>query len=252
MTCRVQREDPDKNDLRKLIKPWRKPRVEEEEEAVQEVALDDLGPKLKNRMKRAQEPARIERGEIAIRFHEEDSRNVDLRTGRMRSDVDESHRDAERRHRNHRRHDDDKQGVKSRIDRRHPSPIRHRGTMRSDHYEERRRHDETSHKPKSKVAVVIKTQRRPAVASKIWSRMHADVEKTSRGRLGLASSPSETSDSLSNSSSLSSSESSDSGSEDEALVASKFDRPGFKSESAGKVGGKSPLRIEISNDHFKE
>lgn len=122
---------------------------------------------------------------------------------------------------------------------------------------------------KSKVAVVIKTQKRPTVASTIWSRITPKKErlKTASERLEsrkYASSSSESSSASDSSSSSSNDSSSDSSSDSEDDMNDKLtpklssksivDRPGFKNPTNNTitVNKKSPLRIEISNDHFKE
>lgn len=114
---------------------------------------------------------------------------------------------------------------------------------------------------RSKIAVVIKKQKAPAVASTVWSRANTD-----RGRLKTVSeyklrrrrsSSSESSDSSSSSSSSSSSNSSDSDGED-----ADYPKP-IKSEKNAEsdllIGDvktenfsehKNLLRIEINNDHF--
>lgn len=113
--------------------------------------------------------------------------------------------------------------------------------------------DELSHKPKSKIAVVIKTQKKPTVASRIWSRPHAKTN-TSSG----SSSESE-SESESSSSSSSSSESSEEDANIEPNepppkgVHSRLSRPGFdKSRLMDSRDHLSPLKIEINNELYKK
>lgn len=91
--------------------------------------------------------------------------------------------------------------------------------------EDYRRYD----KPKSKVAVVVKTQKKPAVASAVASSIWSRVSSKSK------------SESESDSESVESSES-----ENEEVVRS---RPGFSTRKEALY--KSPLKIEINNDHFK-
>ncbi|KAB0794692.1 hypothetical protein PPYR_11531 [Photinus pyralis] len=152
----------------------------------------------------------------------------------------------------------------------------YRNKMHSDRYERHRRHRSQSnedlehHKPKSKVAVVIKTQKRPTVASTVWSRITPKKErlKTASERLQSRrdSSSSSESSSADSSSSSSDSDSSDSSSESdeesndeeeenkspETSTKAATHRPGFTNPSALVSDRKSPLRIEINNDHFKE
>lgn len=179
-----------------------------------------------------------------------------------------------------------KNGILSRIDKhslmkKNDSPpiekSRYKSSMYSDYgeidrkrekqRERRRRSDydqeelEGSGKPRSKVAVVIKTQKRPTVASKIWSRLHSDREEnrpvksrikrdysSSSSRSSSVSSSSSKSDSSTNSSS---SESSSGESDSVAESNLKVSRPGFRSNIKDKTN-KSPLMIEITNDQFKK
>lgn len=161
---------------------------------------------------------------------------------------------------------------------------RHGRRPRSGEREDRG--EDVGSKPKSKVAVVIKQTKRPTVASTVWSRINVPKDRlkmrSERVRhlpltSGLFSndcflfvcqnrqrsdsgSSSEESSSTSSSSSESSSSESSSESEVVAVPAIKKQsataRPGFRGSSRPRIGtdsgSKSPLRIEITNDHFKE
>lgn len=102
------------------------------------------------------------------------------------------------------------------------------------------------HKPQSKVAVVIKTQKKPAVASTIWS----GTKEKGRFKAGRYST------SESSSSANSDSDSSSTQSEEDIIERKALRRPGFtnaKSSFENKISEyKSPLRIEINNDQFKK
>lgn len=113
-----------------------------------------------------------------------------------------------------------------------------------------------STKPKSKVAVVIKARQQPTVASTVWSRINklSDRLKTVpeeklRERRNSTSSESSTTSSADSSNT----ERSETNNENNVHI----NRPGFRSKSPQqhtsilKKEPKSPLRIEISNDHFK-
>ncbi|KAJ3642428.1 hypothetical protein Zmor_025218 [Zophobas morio] len=136
----------------------------------------------------------------------------------LTEEVSHSRRDKEDRHRVHRR----------------------RYSHSDDEDTSYRRHD----KPKSKVAVVIKTQKRPAVASAVASTVLSRVKGKSNSETESESESSE-------------SEGSESESEEvEELVQSRriTNRPGFTSRSKDHSvhsAYKSPLKIEINNDHFK-
>jgi hypothetical protein len=99
-------------------------------------------------------------------------------------------------------------------------------------------------KPRSKVAVVIKTQKKPsvasAVASTVWSRVSDRCNESESG---------------SESESNESEHSSPSENEEVDLKSRLSSRPGFgahlKERSLKQNDYKSPLKIEINNDHFK-
>lgn len=136
--------------------------------------------------------------------------------------------------------------------------------LHSDRLEKKRRpyveeeENFSDHKPRSKVAVVIRTQKKPAVASTVWSRIREKGRfKTGTENAEKRYSSSENESSSSNSSSGSSSGSEESENEEIPKLQSKtLRRPGFvhnvKSSVVSKISDhKSPLRIEISNEHFK-
>lgn len=140
---------------------------------------------------------------------------------------------------------------------------RHQKPRRRSYVEEIEDDDEedsfSSHKPRSKVAVVIKTQKKPTVASTIWSRIkEKDRFKTGSENERKKVSSSESDTSSSSSSSESSSESEESVYVEAPQVKSKFlRRPGFTNADQLSIESKvsdhkSPLRIEISNEHFKK
>lgn len=138
-----------------------------------------------------------------------------------------------------------------------------RRRRRSYHEEEKSEDEEDAyvkHKPRSKVAVVIKTQKTPTVASTVWSRIREKGRfKTAPESIGKKQSSSESSEASSSSnSSESSSESEDSDNvvERPEIKSKVLNRPGFtnnvKSSVVSKISDhKSPLRIEISNEHFR-
>ncbi|KAF5269700.1 hypothetical protein FQA39_LY08623 [Lamprigera yunnana] len=215
----------------------------------------DLGTKLRNR----QSKENVKNGNSALEGGSQESSKY---SGREKS---RSHPNLQERYSKHPR-DLSVQKHESRHS--HKS---YRNKMHSDRYHsERHLHSKDyhhSHKPRSKVAVVIKTQKRPTVASTIWSRITPKKErlKTASERLQSrrdSSSSSETSSTGGSSSSSSSeSESSDTSSESEeesndqiAQGSGTLSRPGFTNAtgSSASTNRKSPLRIEINNDHFKE
>lgn len=126
------------------------------------------------------------------------------------------------------------------------------GKSRSHHYTEK--HFDT-HKPRSRIAVVVKTQKTPAVASTVWSRVNSERDRlktVSESKLRYTRSSSSESSSSSSSGSSSESSSSDS-SEDEAKM--DFNKRQIKSEKLEEDGDRSlyrknSLRLEIDNDYF--
>lgn len=154
----------------------------------------------------------------------------------------------------------------------HEHSPKYENKMHSDQYE---REDNFNHsdyermdggKPKSKVAIVIKAQNKPTVASTVWSRIKNDNDHTKTTskdkRKGRRINSSTNSESSSESSSSSSSEDT-SGSESDIPIIPKqeegtlIERPGFKRDHAEHISitkseHKSPLRIEINNDHYKK
>ncbi|KAJ8934164.1 hypothetical protein NQ314_013546 [Rhamnusium bicolor] len=138
--------------------------------------------------------------------------------------------------------------------RKSPERTLHSDRMYVRHRHKRRNSDDSvneafNQKPKSKVAVVIKTQKKPAVASTIWSRVQRQSDSESSSE----------SDS-SKSEETSSSEESDSNSEDDSSSSmrgtKRVERPGFREVSSRrfreKVDYRSPLKITMTNDHFKK
>ncbi|KAG5872704.1 hypothetical protein JTB14_008798 [Gonioctena quinquepunctata] len=107
-----------------------------------------------------------------------------------------------------------------------------------------------SHKPKSKVAVVVKTQKKPAVASTIWSRVQRHSESASSSE---SESESESSDSESESSSSSEESESDSGSDSSKSERGqkRIERPGFTGNIISRINQRSPLKITMKNDRFR-
>ncbi|XP_017772650.1 PREDICTED: nuclear cap-binding protein subunit 3-like [Nicrophorus vespilloides] len=170
---------------------------------------------------------------------------------------------------------EERSSLKSRLYTRPKSPKR-RGRA-SDHvseYEE----DYDDQKTGSKVAVVIKKQKAPAVASTVWSRINEKerLKTVSEGKLRVRRDSSSSASSSSSSSTFYSEDTNEESVdepmatlEEENVPASVvaagggdegaprkgiFERPGFKNNVSlqFKPGDhKSPLRIEINNDHFK-
>ena len=115
---------------------------------------------------------------------------------------------------------------------------------------------------KSRVTIVIKKQIRPTVASKISSRNHERerLKTASERRMraySSSSSSSESDDSSETTSSSNSSQSSESEGENgesflnRPVKVEKPERPGFI-HSSKQDRPRSPLRVEIANDHFKQ
>lgn len=100
--------------------------------------------------------------------------------------------------------------------------------------------------PRSKVAVVIKTQKKPAVASTVWSRVKRPEKISESSQSDEESSESE------ESSSSESSKGEDIYVKPRGMRSLK--RPGFnqsvKSRLSNKIDHKNPLKIEIANDIF--
>ncbi|KAK5644336.1 hypothetical protein RI129_005636 [Pyrocoelia pectoralis] len=235
------------NDLRNMISN-NKSKVDPTEPNFE----NDLGSKLKNRKQKEEE----KRKKLEV----------------LRS-IGESHKDRRLRHRSPSDRERRSRHKESSSHRSYDKS-RYRSKMHSDRFERRRKHHSPSnedveyHKPKSKVAVVIKTQKRPTVASTVWSRITPKKErlKTASERLQLrrdssSSSESSSADSSSSSSDSASTDSSSDSDEDsndnenknpETSSKAATQRPGFTNSASLAADRKSPLRIEISNDHFKE
>lgn len=130
--------------------------------------------------------------------------------------------------------------------------------------------DELNVQQRSKVTVIVKKQSKPSVASTIWSRLADEKNKkvaSKNKKINESDSKKSSSNNSSNSSSSSSGSSSSdtnkSGSESEPDVG-KNDfsktlnpRPGFRKDLKSRLGlsnsdHKSPLRIEINNDHYNK
>ncbi|KAH1005789.1 hypothetical protein HUJ04_006709 [Dendroctonus ponderosae] len=122
----------------------------------------------------------------------------------------------------------------------------------------RRRKSRSSEKPRSKVSVVVRTPKKPTVASTVWSKVSA---KSSPSGKSTSKSESDESNSSSNDSSGSSS-GSDSDSEESdgdsssshsstTRTARNPDRPGFdKRRLSRKIMHKSPLKITTTNELY--
>lgn len=214
----------------------------------------------------------------AIKKHRQPAdheKSMDLRDILRIPKTEKSLESKERSHRNQRKYDDKnikskfrsdeeipKRQVKSRMDTSQRPRHRRSPELENDYQQQNVRkkynlyseeyHD--SSKPKSKVAVVINAPKRPAVASTVWSRINNESDRLktiSEGKLRVRRNSSSDSES---SSSTSGKVSSDSESNDETNV--KIERPGFRNNysvelNVVKKEHKSPLRIEINNDHFK-
>lgn len=129
---------------------------------------------------------------------------------------------------------------------------RHRHRLRNSRYSD---DEPNSHKPKSKVAVVIKTQKKPAVASTIWSRVQtqSESESDSESESSSGSGSSKSEGSSSSEGSESETEGGDSSSSNSGVK--RVTRPGFKDASrklSETVDYRSPLKITMTNDHFKK
>lgn len=212
--------------------------------ASQEPCTEDLGNKLSNRN---------HKGDFNDRF-ESDNRHSKLRS----DEYLKSSRDKLK-----------MQSSKSKL---HEHSSKYESRMHSDRYVEKGNFSYRDHervdggKPKSKVAIVIKAQNKPTVASTVWSRIknendhtRASSKETRKERRINSSTNSESS--TESSSSSSSEDTSDS--ESHMPITPKqeevttIERPGFKRDLAEHIGiskseHKSPLRIEINNDHYKK
>ncbi|KAF5279160.1 hypothetical protein FQR65_LT03406 [Abscondita terminalis] len=208
----------------------------------------DLGIKLKNRQRK----------------EEDRSGNSNLDSKPSESSTKYSYREKSSRHSPSSEHHSRRESSVHKRSSRRAHGKSYKSKDYSELYEREHESHYNDHKPRSKVAVVIKTQKRPAVASTIWSRITPKKErlKTASERLQSrrdSSSSSESSSSGSSSSSSSESQSSDSSeSEEESNDENQslqrnvpVQRPGFSNAASGS-DRKSPLRIEINNDHFKE
>ncbi|KAJ8917758.1 hypothetical protein NQ315_005209 [Exocentrus adspersus] len=240
--------------------------------------LTDLGTRLKNRTKNMVFTVESE----VIDLDEECDRKENVQAD-IRSLIEQRRaRSPLRRRRFSRERSSNHSEYKSKYLRRSRSPIRrrspqhgrspgrkrrHEGTLHSDkiEYERVHRHrhrlrnpyyseddEANNHKPKSKVAVVIKTQKKPTVASTIWSRVQPQSDESESDSDSESSSESDSSKSEEDSSS-SESESADDSSSSSSSV-KQVSRPGFRNASrlADKVDYRSPLKITMTNDRFKK
>lgn len=106
---------------------------------------------------------------------------------------------------------------------------------------------------KSKVTVIVRknASHRPAVASTVWSRLE-NKNRQLQSKISV-SKPRTDSESKSSDSEDSSEDSSENNSSDGKIQPGKApsQRPGFQHVKQLEKNHKSPLRIEINNDHFK-
>ncbi|XP_057670791.1 nuclear cap-binding protein subunit 3-like [Diorhabda carinulata] len=217
-----------------------------------DLVQDDLGKKLKNRSR--QMVVSIERDPWEIHHERKENIRSDIRSvlnkRRERSPIVER-RPVRYRDRSPIRMYESPLRRRSPVNRRHRSPER---TVRYNRYarylHEGHGSDDDSRrtsKPKSKVAVVIKKQKKPTVASTIWSRVHeSESEESSSGSEETSKSESEEESSSSSEESQSESESESSSSEETSVG---IRRPGF--EYNGMKMNPSRLKITMSNDRYK-
>nr|XP_023023932.1 nuclear cap-binding protein subunit 3-like [Leptinotarsa decemlineata] len=268
-TEKISRDDRQESDLRNILS------VTNYTEPIEVIDLveEDLGSKLKNRSK--QMVFTVERNlEDIDSFDRKENVRSDVRSlldhRRNRSLL---HRERMSSHRSPERRRSPKYRTRSPL-KRYASPARrysrdrirsvHRKrtperTLHSDRLSSRHKRaksdysedEKYSEKPRSKVAVVVKTQKKPTVASTIWSRVQHNSDS------GTSSdSDSESSESISDSSSSSEDSGSESDSESESSSDTgrkrrKIERPGFSSNSVPKINQKSPLKITMTNDRFR-
>ncbi|XP_028129241.2 nuclear cap-binding protein subunit 3 [Diabrotica virgifera virgifera] len=225
---------------------------------------DDLGRKLKNRSR--QIVFAIDRDPVELRRDRKENIKSDVRSvlnrrrGRSRSPYEHRRGEHSQRHRARSplRREESPVRRRSPLHRRHATPER---TVRYNRYSSRYQEydhsdqDDADGKPRSKVAVVIKKQKQPTVASTIWSKtQESDSEESSSSE--EESSNSEESESGSSSEeSESESEESDSGSssseEEETPKTRKIARPGFDYNAVGTMKPPSTLRITMANDRYR-
>lgn len=223
----------------------------------------DLGTKLKNRSQKMIFAIERDLFDQNVRaqvmdgnHHRHSERNRDRSPLVSRSVMLYQRERRERRHSPERKRKDMERSQRS--SRKTPEGTLHSDRIysRSSHvrrrsYSQERRY---GHKPRSKVAVVIKTQKKPAVASTIWSKVRKSSESE---RSSSEQSESNSSTSSSSSSSDSESEESDDNQSDSSESSQKRsrnpDRPGFdKKRLTQKLEHKSPLKITMANDHYKK
>lgn len=119
----------------------------------------------------------------------------------------------------------------------------HTGRFHSDLIDEQ--------KPRSKVAVVVKKPKQPAVASTIWSKVKSRSDSETSSEDSEGSTESEESSSSGESESESESESSQESSDSERKPRARLHRPGFNSGDARERIREAPLKITMRNDHYK-
>lgn len=114
--------------------------------------------------------------------------------------------------------------------------------------------DDLDVQQKSKVTVIIRKNNahRPAVASTVWSRLeNKNRQLQSKISASKARSDSESKSSNSDDSSEEDSSENDSSEGNGKPMKAPSQRPGFQHVKQTEKDHKSPLRIEINNDHFK-
>ncbi|XP_072387420.1 uncharacterized protein [Diabrotica undecimpunctata] len=221
---------------------------------------DDLGRKLKNRSR--QIVFSIDRDPAELRRDRKENIKSDVRSvlnrrrARSRSPYEHRRGEHSQRHRARSplRRDESPVRRRSPLHRRHATPER---TVRYNRYSKYQEYDHSDQedadaKPRSKVAVVIKKQKQPAVASTIWSKaQESESEESSSSE--EESSNSESESASSSEESESESEESDSGSSsteaEDTPKTRKIARPGFD-YNAGTLKP-STLRITMANDRYK-
>ncbi|CAH1154365.1 unnamed protein product [Phaedon cochleariae] len=271
------REETRPRDLRNILSVTN---YKEPVEIIDLVLEEDLGKKLKNRSKHM--VYSVEHGMEKVEPYE---RKENVRSADIRAVLEERRiRSPEHRKREYRRSPAERKRSRSPI-RRYAVPVGMRSspsrerrrfqyrdrsphrTLHSDRMSVRRRKrntnysddDSFTHKPRSKVAVVIKTQKKPTVASTIWSRVQRkggdaseDGSESSSGSESASDSDSEAASESerSGSSSSSGSESESESSSSSASSVKKIDRPGFR-RGNGIDRRDASLKITMSNDRYR-
>lgn len=104
-------------------------------------------------------------------------------------------------------------------------------------------------KPRSKVAVVIKKQKKPVVASTIWSKVQENESEESSSDSEEDSSKSDESESSSSSDSSEETGSESGSSESSEEKTSHIHRPGFGNYNS-RIDQRNHLKITMSNDRY--